>query len=338
MESITFGLVGAEDCSFGRSTFEVTLGDGRVVTLNQLNLDSFSDKLFSTDSAETSSIVTMLTLRATSTGTPANGTGARLAFQSESADESPSDLIALEGTFDDVSAGSEDSTAWLLTRRAGTALARAIGFRETGGFTALLTAALTANRTLTLPNATDQLVGRDTTDTLTNKTLTNAVVNAGTGSGTMLPDGTLTTQLTSTGTAADTAETDLLTYTMPASTLGKNNQGLEIIAWGSLAGNANTKTVRLYFGTNVLMSNDVTTAPNGLSWYFHGWIGRRTASTETAVGDGKVGAVNQTAIKGTLATDLTATVVIKVTGQNGTAVANDILADGLIVRHLNYSS
>ena len=74
-----------------------------------MNLDSFSDKLFSTSSAVQDAIVTMLTLRHTTTGTPAAGLGARLAFQSESADENPSDLIALEGVWTDISAGSEDS-------------------------------------------------------------------------------------------------------------------------------------------------------------------------------------------------------------------------------------
>ncbi len=45
--------------------------------------------------------------------------------------------------------------------------------------TTLTTVDPTADRTLSLPNATDTLVGKATTDTLTNKTLTSAVLNTG---------------------------------------------------------------------------------------------------------------------------------------------------------------
>ena len=48
-------------------------------------------------------------------------------------------------------------------------------------------ASLDGSRTLTLPNATDTLVGKATTDTLTNKTLTSPVLNTG-ASGTAIKD------------------------------------------------------------------------------------------------------------------------------------------------------
>jgi hypothetical protein len=54
---------------------------------------------------------------------------------------------------------------------------------DAGGTTATkttITAAQTADRIVTLPDATDTLVGKDTTDTLTNKTLTSPDINAGT--------------------------------------------------------------------------------------------------------------------------------------------------------------
>jgi len=82
METIQYSKIGEEDIQVGRSTFEVTLGDGRIATLNEVNLDSF-DKVLSEDDATASGVTTALTLRHTTTGTPAASLGTALAFQGD---------------------------------------------------------------------------------------------------------------------------------------------------------------------------------------------------------------------------------------------------------------
>ena len=62
---------------------------------------------------------------------------------------------------------------------------------STSGTTTVVATALAGTTTLTLPAATDTLVGRATTDTLTNKTLTSPTVNSATANNLTLT-GTLT--------------------------------------------------------------------------------------------------------------------------------------------------
>jgi hypothetical protein len=54
------------------------------------------------------------------------------------------------------------------------------GITNDGFETTLTVTDPTADRVVTLPNATDTLVGRATTDTLTNKTLTSPIINSAT--------------------------------------------------------------------------------------------------------------------------------------------------------------
>lgn len=333
-ETLTYSQLSTQDIRFGRGTFEVLLADGRAALLNEHNLDDF-DRLFHTENSTTNDATTILTLRATSTGTPAAGIGVRLAFDAESADEDPSPVGAIEFTFDDIGSGTEDSTAYLFLRRAGATLSSAYAFRNTGDFQLLLTAALTAGRTITLPDATTTLIGTGTTDTLTSKTLTDPDFNVGGGSGSLGPCGTADVDTTSAATSANTTETDLITFALPSSAFNTSGDVIHVRAWGNTGANTNAKTVRLYFGAVVIASNDITTSPNNNDWVLEGEIVRTGTDTQEMWGGGHVGSTAQTYSHSTGTENDGAAITLKVTGQNGVATANDITGQGLMTKFFN---
>lgn len=242
---------------------------------------------------------------------------------------------ALEFAFDTVTANLEDSTFYVLRRQGGNALSRAYGFRSLGNFNTLFTITPTAARTITLQDADQTLVARTTTDTMTNKTLDTPLFVTGTGTGTFKGSGLQNSQNGSVGTDAVITEKDLYTYTLPANSLAVNGQTIELYAWGTTAANTNTKTVRLYFGGVVVMSNDVTGSPNNVNWYLYAKIARTGSATELSIGQGIVGTTNQTATFQALTADTTSTITVKVTGQNGTANASDIVGRVFLVKYGN---
>lgn len=137
--------------------------------------------------------------------------------------------------------------------------------------------------------------------------------------------------LDSQATTAVTSEEDLNSIVIPANVLNGNFNGIKLEAWGTVASNANTKTIRLKFGSTTLISNDITTAPDGLHWHLEASIWRTGASTQEAIARATVGANNQTTTRTTPNQTETSSITAKVTGQNGTASANDIVCEGLIV-------
>jgi hypothetical protein len=156
------------------------------------------------------------------------------------------------------------------------------------------------------------------------------------GAATATVGGTLTTSTASTCTIADTNETDLWTYTLPANSLDANGRGVRVTTWGTFASTANTKTARLYFGSTVIGNTSVSaSAPNNTSWMGTGMVLRTGAATQTAMSTVHVGGgaflTNNNGGAITPAADTTATIVIKITGQNGTAAANDICVKGAVV-------
>lgn len=137
-------------------------------------------------------------------------------------------------------------------------------------------------------------------------------------------------------TIADTNETTLGTYTMPANTVGVGNT-IEVLAIGAYAANANTKNLRFYFGSQTLLFDSNTL--NNIGWVVEGTIVVTGASAQTygiaswanvAPRNFVVPTPSNSVAAGTQNT--TSAITIKVTGQNGTAAANDITESAFIIQ------
>ncbi len=120
---------------------------------NIINSAAAQSTTFAADNATNTAVTNVITVQHTTSGTPTNGIGTGILFNSESADESPSNFGVLAFVADDVTAGSEDTYFLIQNRTAGAALANAYKFKRTGVGNILITTAATAERTLTLADA-----------------------------------------------------------------------------------------------------------------------------------------------------------------------------------------
>jgi hypothetical protein len=143
--------------------------------------------------------------------------------------------------------------------------------------------------------------------------------------------GLLNAQTASVGTGADTTEDVLQTYTLPANTLSAAGQSLRITCGWTTGATANNKTVKLYFGASVITTP--TQAANAQTGRLSLIVMRTAAATQKVFGSGMAGTGSITPVAEyyNAGTDnLAAGVVIKCTGTNGTAAANDIVANAMI--------
>ena len=156
----------------------------------------------------------------------------------------------------------------------------------------------------------------------------------GTGSGQAQGSGKANVDTTDVGTDANTVEKDLLTYSLPANSLSADGKLVKITVWGSVGENGNTKTIKLKFGSTIIRQIGPS-GMNGLDWKMDGIVIRTGAATQEAMATEFLDTSAQDTTISAPTETLSGAVVIKITGQNGTASANDIVAKGMLVEYLN---
>lgn len=135
--------------------------------------------------------------------------------------------------------------------------------------------------------------------------------------------------LTSTNSPADTNENVLFTYSLAASWLSQGARGLKVRAWGGTAGNANNKTMKLYFGSAVVATP--TAGTNNKGWNLNLEIHRAGLSSQVVHGGGLVDTTAVTPYNNAATETETSAIVIKLTAESGTGGAGDIVGKGFIV-------
>ena len=159
-------------------------------------------------------------------------------------------------------------------------------------------------------------------------------VRTGAGSGVLQGAGMVYSNYTSTGNTS-TSDTVLGTYTVTANSMpAASGKVVRVKAWGKTAANGNNKTMIIYFGATNVATHAVA-ATNDKDWVLEATIIQGAAGAQTAVGRLYLeGAANELIFTSTPAETETGDVIVKCTGESGTA-SSDILLKGMTVEFLN---
>lgn len=174
--------------------------------------------------------------------------------------------------------------------------------------------------------------------------LSNFLEVLGTGATAPSIAGVLTTSVTAVGNVG-TGEDDLITYSLPANSLASNGQAIRIHAWGTMAGNANDKIFRFYFGATTGISVTLipfATASNLVTgqWMLEALVIRTGSSAQSIIAkftqlSGGTANIRDMVLTRNVAsateTD-TGAITVKCTGQ--ATDDSDIVQSGLVVEGL----
>jgi hypothetical protein len=132
-----------------------------------------------------------------------------------------------------------------------------------------------------------------------------------------------------------TGEDNLQTASLSAGSLWKAGRGVRITAWGTTANNANAKTLKLYFGTAVILTNSLTVSIAG-TWYVEALVFSTGTDAQDYIAKlvttGTAGVALNDVELGTATQDDAAAITIKCTGD--ATATNDIVQEGLLVEVL----
>ncbi len=144
----------------------------------------------------------------------------------------------------------------------------------------------------------------------------------------------LATDYTNHATSAVTTEEVLWSHTMNADQLGADGQGVRIVASGYTAANANNKTLRFKVDGNAIVTNTTTAAPNNKRWRIEAVVIRSGATASVSEGVMKISDIADELKSNKAGITWANAIDVEVTGQNGTAAANDIVLESITLEYL----
>lgn len=136
---------------------------------------------------------------------------------------------------------------------------------------------------------------------------------------------------------ASTTETDLMSYSVAASKLSAVGDSIEVLAYGTTANNANTKSLKIYWAGSAVHTIAQTVSIVG-KWRVRLVVAKTGSSTQDWSTEYIEGVTANGALKGAVdfgtatGTD-TGALVVKLTGTSNTA-GSDILQEGMYVRFI----